>query len=62
MTDPACPHCGNKDPSMLQPWREPLSQIPDEAEKQKAVGQKWYCECCGRTWIVQRLPFEGPDA
>lgn len=56
----SCPHCGCTDPGQIEPWREPLSQIQEEAEQQRAVGQKWYCGQCGRTWVVQKLPFEGP--
>lgn len=58
----ACPHCGEKDTSMITPFMEPISQIPEEATRQQAAGTKWYCECCGRTWVVQALPFRGPDA
>lgn len=53
----SCPHCGCDDTSLIQPWKEPISQIPEEAIKQQAVGEKWYCERCGMTWVVQKLPF-----
>lgn len=58
----SCPHCGCSDTSLIQPWREPISQIEEEATRQHAAGEKWYCECCGKDWVVQKLPFgEGPD-
>lgn len=61
MSEPiACPHCGCDDKQQLEPWREPVSQIPEEAAEQRAIGQKWFCGQCGRTWVVQRLPFDGP--
>lgn len=58
----ACPHCGNTDKTLMSPYMEPTSQIAEEAQAQRAVGKKWYCEQCAKTWIVQALPFEGPNA
>lgn len=57
-TELACPHCGNTNRAMISKWIEPRPQVPGAP----AVDQKWYCEQCGKTWIVQALPFGGPDA
>lgn len=52
----ACPHCGNEDRSLISKWIEP--HLGDATNGD----QKWYCEQCGKTWVVQKLPLEGPDA
>jgi len=57
-----CPHCGNDDQQQITPWIEPTSQITEEANMQREGGKKYYCEQCGKTWVVQRLPLEGPNA
>jgi len=54
MAELTCPHCGNTDPSLMSPYMEPVSQIPEEALKQQSAGKKWYCEQCGRAWIVRK--------
>ena len=38
----------------MSPYMEPVSQIPEEALKQQSAGKKWYCEQCGRAWIVRK--------
>lgn len=58
---PSCPHCGNNDERMIEKFIEPQSQIKEEAVAQRSHGTKYYCEVCGKSWIVQRLPLEGPD-
>ena len=61
MPDPVCPHCGCNDPSLLTRWLEPKNQVLDAAQQRHDGGMKFYCERCGRTWVVQKLPLEGPD-
>lgn len=52
-----CPHCGNEDQTLISKWIEPRNQIAGAP----ALDQKYYCEQCGKTWIVQRLPLEEPS-
>lgn len=57
-----CPHCGNADQTLIEKYLEPLSQIREEADAQRPHhGKKFYCQVCGKSWIVQSLPLEGPQ-
>jgi hypothetical protein len=56
----SCVHCGNTDRTMITRWIEPANQITEERQEQIDQGTKYYCEQCGRTWVVQKLPFDGP--
>ena len=57
----SCPHCGNDDQGQITKWLEPESQIKEEAQAQRAGGKKYFCEQCGKTWVVQTLPLEPPS-
>jgi len=55
-----CPHCGNDAADLVDKWIEPISQIPEEAAAQRLHGTKYTCQVCGKSWIVPKLPLEGP--